>query len=121
MTVDTERFRTLLEQRRGQVTDALEGAHHEGSLEDETGELVSSSADNHLADTASETYDRELDEGLGVDAGRLLGEIDAALRRIEEGSFGHCVVCGRPIDEERLEAMPYATLCIEDKRKQERG
>lgn len=121
MSIDTDRFRTDLEERRGRVLAVIEHRERAGSLEEEIGELVSSSADNHLADTASETYDRELDEGLGVDAGRLLGEIDAALRRIEEGSFGHCVVCGRPIDEERLEAMPYATLCIEDKRKQERG
>ena len=119
MTVDTKRFRSLLEERRSQVTDAIEGAHHEGSLEDETGELVSSSADNHLADTASETYQRELDEGLEDDAREMLAEIDAALGRIDAGTYGVCEVCGREIGEERLEAVPHARLCIDDQRKQE--
>jgi RNA polymerase-binding transcription factor DksA len=121
MRIDTDRFRTDLEERRERVLAVIEHRERGGSLEEEIGELVSSSADNHLADTATETYDRELDEGLGVDAERLLGEIDAALGRIADGSYGRCVVCGNPIDEERLEAMPHATLCIEDKRRQERG
>jgi RNA polymerase-binding protein DksA len=121
MSIDTERFRTDLEHRRTRVMAVIEHREHGGSLEEEIGELVSSSNDNHLADTATETYDRELDEGLGEDAERLLGEIEAALRRIDEGTYGRCVVCGRQIDEERLEAVPHATLCIDDKRKQERG
>ena len=51
----------------------------------------------------------------------VLAAIDAALARIDDGTFGTCEVCGKPIDEERLEALPWATLCIDDKRKQERG
>ena len=47
--------------------------------------------------------------------------IDAALQRIEAGTYGKCVNCGAPIPEERLEAMPWATLCIDCKRKEERG
>jgi DnaK suppressor protein len=51
----------------------------------------------------------------------VLAEIDAALRRIDDGTFGACAVCGAPIGEERLEAVPYARLCIEDKRALERA
>jgi RNA polymerase-binding transcription factor DksA len=51
----------------------------------------------------------------------VLEEIDLALDRIEEGTYGTCAVCGREIPEERLAAVPYATLCIDDRRKQERG
>jgi RNA polymerase-binding protein DksA len=120
VAINTERFRTDLEQRRARVLAVIEHRDHPESLEEEVGELVSSSADNHLADTATETYDREFDEGLEEDAARLLGQIDAALRRIDDGTYGICEVCGRPIPEERLEAVPYATLCIEDARKQER-
>ena len=98
----------------------IEHREHVDSLEDESGELVSSSADNHLADTATDTYDRELDEGLEEDAERLLAQIDGALSRIADGSFGTCENCGKPIAEERLEAIPYTTLCIEDARKRER-
>ena len=52
---------------------------------------------------------------------RLLVAIDAALQRIEAGTYGKCVNCGAQIPEERLEAMPWATLCIDCKRKEERG
>ena len=121
--VDTAHFRELLVEKRQAVVEALDYLHkeHPGSLEDETGELVSSSADQHMADTATETVDREIDYTLEASDGRLLADIDAALGRIEKGTYGTCVNCGAQIPPERLEAMPWATLCIECKRKEERG
>jgi RNA polymerase-binding protein DksA len=121
--VDTEQFRELLVEKRQAVVEALEYLHKEnpGSLEEETGELVSGSADQHMADTATETVDREIDYTLEATDGRLLAAIDAALARIENGTYGTCVNCGAQIASERLEAMPWATLCIDCKRKEERG
>jgi RNA polymerase-binding protein DksA len=121
--VDTDRFRQLLVERRAAVANALENLHKEnaGSLEDETGELVSGSADQHLADTATETVEREIGNTLEEHDERLLVAIDAALGRIDEGTYGKCVNCGAQIPDGRLEAMPWATLCIECKRKEERG
>jgi DnaK suppressor protein len=121
--VDTERFRELLLERRAAVANALDNLHREnaGSLEDETGELVSGSADQHMADTATETVEREIGNTLEEHDERLLGEIDAALARIEAGTYGKCVNCGAQIPAERLEAMPWATLCIDCKRLEERG
>ena len=121
--LDVEHFRDLLVQKREAVASALENLHKENSrsLEDETGELVSGSADQHLADTATETVEREIGNTLEEHDERLLGAIDAALQRIEDGTYGKCVNCGAPIPEERLEAMPWATLCIDCKRKEERG
>ncbi len=121
--VDTDRFRRLLEERRAAVAEAIDRLHKEnpGSLEDETGELVSGSADQHLADTATETLEREIANTLEQHDERLLGAIDGALERIEDGTYGKCVNCGAQIPEERLEAMPWATLCIDCKRKEERG
>ncbi len=123
MAVDTERFRQTLLEERARVVGAIEYLHEEnpGSLEDETGELVSGSADNHMGDTATETFDRELDQGLEENAEHVLAAIDAALARIDAGTFGTCERCGQPIAEERLEALPYATLCIDCKRRSERG
>jgi DnaK suppressor protein len=120
--VDTERFRTLLVEQRQAVVDALEHLHREnrGSLEEGTGELVSGSADQHMADTATETVDREIDYTLEEHDERMLLAIDAALARIDKGTFGTCVNCGAQIAEARLEAMPWATLCIDCKRKEER-
>jgi RNA polymerase-binding protein DksA len=121
MAIDTARLRSELEERRFRVLAVIEHRDRAESLEEETGELMSSSADNHLADTATETYDREFDEGLEEDAGRLLRRIEAALGRLDAGTYGMCEVCGQPIAEERLEAVPYTTLCIDDARQQERG
>jgi DnaK suppressor protein len=121
--VDTAHLRELLVEKRQAVVEALDHLHKEnpGSLEDETGELVSGSADQHMADTATETVDREIDYTLEETDGRLLAAIDTALARIEDGTYGTCVNCGAQIAPERLEAMPWATLCIDCKRKEERG
>ena len=120
--VDAERFRSVLLEERKRVADAIEYLHEEtpGSLEDETEEIVGT-VDNHLAETASATLDREIDYSLEDNAGHVLAAIDGALARIEDGTYGICRTCGRPISEERLEAIPYATQCIECKRKGERG
>ena len=116
--VDTERFRGILEEERQRVQDAISYLHEEtpGSLEDETEEIVGG-ADNHLGDTATATLDREIDYSLEENSEHVLQEIDAALRRIEDGTFGICETCGEPISEERLEAIPYATQCIDCRRK----
>jgi DnaK suppressor protein len=122
-SLDIETFRGLLLEKRRGVVDALEYLHQEnpGSLEDQTGELVSGSADQHMADTATETVDREIDYTLEEADERLLTAIDQALARIDAGTYGVCVNCGAQIAPERLDAMPWATLCIDCKRKEERG
>jgi DnaK suppressor protein len=120
--VDTERFRAIMEEERQRVMDAISYLHEEtpGSLEDETEEIVGNS-DNPLGDTATATLDREIDYSLEENSESVLRSIDAALRRIEDGTFGICETCGQPISEERLEAIPYATQCIDCRRKGERG
>src|SRR5919206_1093783 len=108
--IDTDHFRELLLDERKRVAAAIQNLHddHQGSMSEETGE--DAVYDNHLADTATETYDRELDYTLEENSEHVLAEIDAALRRIDDGTYGQCTNCGRQIPEERLEARPYATL-----------
>ncbi len=120
MAVDVERFRTLLEEERRRVVDAIEYLHKEnpGSVEDKTQDEIS---DNHLADTATETLDREIDDTLEENSENVLSAIDAALQRMGDGTYGQCVNCGKPIGEERLAALPWATLCIDCRRLEERG
>jgi RNA polymerase-binding protein DksA len=119
-TIDTSRFREALMEERRRVTAAIENLHedHPGSMSDETGE--DAVFDNHLADTATETYDRELDYTLEENSEHVLAEINAALERIEAGTYGICTNCGKQIAEERLEARPWATLCIDCQRERER-
>ena len=117
--IDTNRFRHVLEEERARVQAAIDNLHaeHPGSMSDETGE--DAVYDNHLADTATETYDRELDYTLEENSEHVLSEIEAALKRIDDGAYGQCTNCGRQIPEERLEARPYATLCIDCQRQRE--
>ena len=119
MAVDVERFRKLLEEERRRVVDAIEYLHKEnpGSIEDETEDQTQ----DNLADTATATLDREIDYTLEENSEHVLEAIDAALKRIEDGTYGTCVNCGKPIAEERLAAIPWATHCIDCKRLEERG
>ena len=118
-TIDTEEFRTLLENERARLTNSVDHMHaeHRGSLEDELGEVGSGGTDNHLGDTASATFDRELDQGLEEDAQQTLADVEAALKRIQAGTYGTCEACGKPIGAGRLRAIPWARLCIDDKRR----
>ena len=118
--IDTDHFRDLLLAERGRVVAAIANLHddHAGTLTDESGE--ESAFDNHLADTATETYDRELDYTLEENSEHVLAEIDAALKRIDDGTYGICTNRGEQIPVERLEALPYATLCIDCQRERER-
>jgi RNA polymerase-binding protein DksA len=120
VNVDTEAMRARLEGERERVVAAIDDLHsrHPGSLEDEIEETP---LDDHLAESATGTVDREIDYSLEENDARVLAAIDAALARIDQGSYGLCERCGREIEPERLEAIPYATLCIEDKRRDERG
>jgi len=120
-TVDAERFRTILEEERRRVVAAISYLHEEnpGSIIDETEEI--GGTDNHLAETATVTLDREIDYTLEENSEHVLTEIDGALTRIAEGSFGRCRTCDGLIPEERLEALPWATECIDCRRREERG
>ena len=118
-TIDTEHFRKRLEDEKARLEHAVGFLERDnsGSLADELGEVNDSSVDNHLADTATATYDRELEEGLEEGAQQTLDDVNAALQRIEDGTYGICDVCGKPIGAERLEAIPWTRLCIDDQRR----
>jgi RNA polymerase-binding protein DksA len=118
--VDTERFRQMLRDERDRVSLTVENLHesHSESLEDETEEET---FDNHLADSATATLNREIDYTLEENSEHVLSGINEALDRIDCGTFGSCSRCGKQIDEERLEALPYATRCIDCQRLAERA
>jgi RNA polymerase-binding protein DksA len=114
VTVDTERFRAILLEERERVQRALANLRgdHPGTLDDEV-EEISGVSDNHPAETATATLDREIDYTLEENSGQVLTEIDAAVKRIDEGTYGRCATCGAQIARERLEAYPWASLCID--------
>jgi RNA polymerase-binding protein DksA len=122
MTIETEHFRTLLLEERGRVERAIANLRedHPGRIDEEI-EEIGGTQDNHLAETATATLDREIDYTLEENSIRMLTAIDAALKRMDEGAYGTCTNCGREIPAERLEAYPWASLCIDCKRQSERG
>jgi len=122
MTIDTARYQTLLLEERERIERAIANLRedHSGRMDEEV-EEVAGAQDNHLADTATVTLDREIDYTLEENSGRMLQSIDAALARIEDRTYGKCVTCGGEIAAERLEAYPWASHCIDCKRRAERG
>jgi RNA polymerase-binding protein DksA len=117
MSTDLDARRSELEVLRERL---LAAAHDLVEGDQQQGELSSAAGDQHLADHASDMVDRELDETLEDNAEAIVREIDAALARLAEGTYGRCTRCGQQIPEGRLDAVPYATLCVTCKRDEER-
>ena len=111
-------FRGLLELERERVAISLAGFREDGqrTMEDEAGQPGAVGAD-----TATSTFERELDEGLEEGAQQTLSQIERALARLDDGSYGTCERCGKVISHDRLLARPSATLCIDDQRLADRG
>ncbi len=85
---------------------------------DSLGEL--SSYDQHQADVGTETFEREKDLSILERVESELADVEHALQRLDEGTYGTCEACGRPIDEDRLDAVPAARLCLDDQALAER-
>ncbi len=76
--------------------------------------------DQHPADVGTETSEREKDVTILEMIEAQLAEVQYALRRLDEGTYGVCEACGKPIAEARLEARPAARFCVQDQAKAER-
>ena len=83
-------------------------------------EIVEGMDPKDLADIASDDIDRKMIEALGSQEINLLKLIDSALTRIKQGKYGICIKCGKRIPQKRLEAIPYALMCIDCKSEEER-
>ena len=67
----------------------------------------------HMADVATDMYDKEFNLGLASKDRQVLQEVEDALQRIKEGSYGLCIATGKPISKARLKAIPYVKYCLE--------
>jgi RNA polymerase-binding protein DksA len=76
--------------------------------------------DDESADAGTATFEREKDLSIENNVRDLLQKIDRALKRIDDGTYGICDRCGRPIAKARIKALPYADLCIDDAQAQSR-
>jgi RNA polymerase-binding transcription factor DksA len=114
--MQTSHARRFLEAERERLQGVKASLEHdqlaEQSQRRSIGEL--SGSDEHLADVASETAAREAELSLLAAVKAEVEAVDAALARLDQGTYGACVRCGRPIDDARLEAVPAALYCLED-------
>ena len=117
-TVTSEELRHRLTEEREQLQKEIDGMADLRSQSDDP-TLDVESYGNHPANAGSETYEMEKNLGLLENLRGQLAMTDAALARLDQGSYGVCTNCGRPIDPDRLEALPHAALCIDCKRLQE--
>ncbi len=115
--MDTEAARQGLLAARRRLEQVWEAADHLSAGAREAAERELSSADQHPAELATETMERELDQSVVIHAQSEIADIDAALRKLEDGTYGRCEECGQSITEARLEAMPAARYCIDDQAK----
>ena len=116
---DLQAYRRRLEaelaELHGQCAELEEST--EASLADATGEV---GFDEEFADAGSFTFERERDLSLVGNARDLIDKVEQALARIDADRFGCCEACGGAIEAERLDALPYATLCLADARQRVR-
>jgi DnaK suppressor protein len=117
--MDLDEARQRLSDERERLTRVRSELESAGENEREsTSEL--SSMDQHQADVGTELFDRERDLGILEAVEGELTEVERALVRIDEGTYGVCEACGKQIGDDRLEAQPYARLCVEDQQQAER-
>jgi DnaK suppressor protein len=109
----------LTEERKGLQAqyEELEQSTFATNQSDLTGEM---GFDEEYADAGTATFERERDLSLVNNVVDLMERIDKALARMDDGTYGLCERCGKPIEKLRLKALPYASLCIKDKQAEER-
>jgi DnaK suppressor protein len=110
--------RKRLEEERTRLEGVRDGLLREGAEADTGGEL--STVDQHPGDLGSETFEHEKNLSLLEQVSDELLQIEAAFHRLEQGTYGTCQACGRPIAAERLEALPASRFCVDDQAKAER-
>ena len=117
---ELDELRERLVQERRDLQDQsteLEESTFSGNQSEMTGEA---GFDEEYADAGTATFERERDLSLVNNLRDMMERIDKALAKMDEGTYGFCDRCGKPIEKLRLKALPYANLCIKDKQAEER-
>lgn len=114
-------FKKIVLKRKEEILDGIQHISEDTlkkSQKEASGDI--SGYTYHMADVATDTYDREFSLGLASNERKLLYELDDALKKIEEGVFGICEECKSLIARIRLKAVPYARLCVKCQGKKEK-
>ena len=110
-----EHYKKLLESRRLHLRESVSRTEEDGRAAQDTDSA------QDIADRASNSYQKEFLFARSNNDRQFLQMVEHALSNISEGTYGECEVCGNPINERRLDAVPWARHCIGCQEKQERG
>ena len=128
MTVNMQKMRTLLLVKREELLDDIVGLAEEADLVGREQGLVprvgpgdASEGPQEFEDIAVDYRETQREQSLLISEQTLLREVEDALGRIEDGTYGRCIVCGKLIPEKRLEAIPWAARCVKDEEQVERS
>ncbi len=116
-----QKYKELLLKKRDEILSQIQQIGDESlnkTLKELSGDLSSHTI--HMADLATDSYNRDFSLDLVSNEQAILYKINQALRRIDEGTYGYCLQCGKKILDRRLKAVLYTELCIEDQEKSER-
>ena len=118
---EMEKFQQLLLAERERLKKELaEIEERAARINEGEGATELSAYEDHPADLASETFEREKTLAIAENVQNLLARVENALSKIRHGSYGICDLCGRPIPRRRLEVIPFATLCLKCQERLER-
>ncbi|HOW87272.1 MAG TPA: TraR/DksA C4-type zinc finger protein [Candidatus Omnitrophota bacterium] len=115
---ELEIYKKLLLHLRGKIAGDLQKIEGD-TLSSE--QPVNTAELSDVADLATDNYDRELNIGLASNEQQLLNDIDMALKKIEDGTYGICEIYGTPIPKKRLLAMPYTRLSVRAQEEEEKN
>lgn len=114
-----DNLRKVLQKEKERLSRELEVLIEENRVAAEETQSSDDNYEDDIADAASAIFERERDLSLQRNLADILAQVDGALQRLDAGKYGVCARCGRPIEKQRLKALPYAELCIECKKKEE--
>ncbi|MEA2030283.1 MAG: TraR/DksA C4-type zinc finger protein [candidate division Zixibacteria bacterium] len=119
-TREKEKYKKLLLAKRKALLEDIDyqmDSQVSTTIRESTGDI--SSYSYHMADQGTDAMEREKGFMFASRSGRLIYHIDEALRRIEDGTYGKCLICGKQISKDRLDAVPHARMCIKCKSTEE--
>ncbi|MDD4879496.1 MAG: TraR/DksA C4-type zinc finger protein [Candidatus Omnitrophica bacterium] len=118
---ELEKYKKMLLKKKEEMLKEIRGVQKDSlntSQRDASGDLSAYSF--HMADVATDSFDREFSLGIATNVQqKILYAIEEALKRIEDKTFGTCTGCEKPIAKQRLNAMPWASLCLECQAKED--
>ena len=117
---ESDDLRARLDEERTELQRQLAGIEEDTFAATQSELSGDVGLDDESADAGTATFEREKDLSIEQNVRDLLAKIDRALKRMEDGVYGICERCGKPIEKARIKALPYVDLCIKDAKAQSR-